>query len=68
MMTMTDALKKVDTPRPKLISVADAAGELGVHPASVRRHFPLVRIGDRILVRVADVEAKIAEGRANAVG
>lgn len=68
MKIMTDVLKKVEPPRPKLISVADAASDLGVHAASVRRHLPLVRIGGRILVRVADVEAKIREGQSNAAG
>ncbi|UIY40822.1 helix-turn-helix domain-containing protein [Methylobacterium radiotolerans] len=50
---------------PKLISVAQAAAQLGVHPKTVRAHFGLVRIGDRVLVRVADVAAKISGGHAD---
>ena len=51
-----------------LIGVAKAAVRLGISPRGVARHFPLVRIGGRILVRVADVEAKIREGQSNAAG
>lgn len=66
MMNKVDLDKEVAVRPPKLMSIANAADELGVHQASIRRHFPLVRIGDRTLVRVADVEAKIAEGQVDA--
>lgn len=49
-----------------LQSVASAAARLGVGRKSVTRHLPTVRIGGRVLVRVADVDAKIAEGRSDA--
>lgn len=48
-----------------LCGVAAAAARLGVGRKSVARHFPTVRIGRRVLVRVADVDAKIAEGQAS---
>lgn len=48
-----------------LISATKAAVCLGVSSNTVRRHFPIVRVGGRVLVRLADVEAKIAEGRAH---
>lgn len=48
-----------------LTSVAKAAARLGISPNSVIRHLPTVRIGGRVLVRAADVEAKVMEGRAN---
>ena len=47
----------------RLISVAEAAGQLGVHPKTVRTYFDLVRIGDRTLVRASDIEAKIRGGQ-----
>lgn len=47
-----------------LISVAKAALRLGVNRNTIARHFPIVRIGGRMLVRSSDVEAKIMEGRA----
>jgi len=56
----------MDTPNEALVSAAKAAVRLGVSPRSVQRHLPVVRIGDRVLVRVSDVEAKIQEGRSDA--
>lgn len=50
-----------------LISAAKAAVRLGISSRSVSRHLPTVRIGGRVLVRVEDINAKIAEGRADAV-
>lgn len=44
-----------------LISAAKAAARLGVHQRTVLRHLPTTRIGRRVLVRVADVEAKLRE-------
>ena len=38
-----------------MISVRDAAKILGVCSATVRRNLPLQRLGDRTLVRIADV-------------
>lgn len=40
---------------PRMISVRDAARILGVCPATVRRNLPLQRLGDRTLIRIADV-------------
>ena len=48
-----------------LIGVAEAALRLGVNRNTVARHFPVVRVGGRVLVRASDVEAKIREGRAD---
>lgn len=40
---------------PRMVSVRDAAKILGVCPATVRRNLPLQRLGDRTLIRIADV-------------
>ena len=50
-----------------LIGLNSAADQLGVSRHSIKRHFPTVRVGGRILVRAADVEAKLMEGRVHAV-
>lgn len=46
----------------QLVSVQRAAAQLNVHPSTVRRHFPVVRVGDRTLIRASDIAAKFAEG------
>lgn len=51
-----DTLNPLSGDKPVVISVAKAAHMLGVHPNSLRRHFPLLRIGYRQLVRVEDLE------------
>lgn len=49
-----------------LITATKAAVRLGVSPRSVSRHLPTVKIGGRVLVHVAVIDAKIAEGRGGA--
>jgi DeoR/GlpR family transcriptional regulator of sugar metabolism len=44
-----------------LVSVARAAKRLSVSEKTIRRQFDLVRIGDRTLVRVADIR-RLTEG------
>ncbi|TXN17278.1 helix-turn-helix domain-containing protein [Methylobacterium sp. WL122] len=53
-------------PNGALTSVAEAAARLSVGRKSITRHLPTTRIGRRVLVRVSDVEAKIAEGQSDA--
>lgn len=47
---------------PRLISVKDAADQLSVHPKTVRRHFDLVRIGHKAMVRVEDIRSTVNGG------
>ncbi|GJE62064.1 hypothetical protein [Methylobacterium trifolii] len=51
-------------PNGALISATKAAVRLGVGRKTVVRHLSTTRIGRRVLVRVADVEAKIGEAAA----
>lgn len=46
---------------PRMLSVRDAAKILGVCPETVRRNLPLKRLGDRTLIRLADVRAITGE-------
>lgn len=46
-----------------LIGLNSAASQLGISRNSVQRHFHTVRVGGRVLVRAADIEDKITEGR-----
>lgn len=52
---------------PRMVSVRDAAKMLNVCPATVRRNLPLQRVGDRTLIRMADVHkitGEASNGRA----
>ena len=49
-----------------LMGAANAATRLGVSRNTITRHLSTVRIGGRVMVRVADVEVLIQEGRTNA--
>lgn len=42
-----------------LMTLPEAARRLGVCVPTVRRYFPLVRIGGSVRVRIADINAKI---------
>lgn len=46
----------------RMVSVGDAAKILGVCPATVRRNLPLQRLGNRTLIRLADVREITGEG------
>lgn len=51
-----DTLAPLSDDKPVVTSVSEAAHMLGVHPNSVRRHLPTLRLGKRQLVRVEDLE------------
>lgn len=40
----------------RLVDVKSAAMQLNVHPDTIRKHFYLVRVGHRVMVRVEDIE------------
>lgn len=56
-------MNKVNNIEPELISVAEAAKLLNVHPRTVRNNIPLVPIGRRTLVRISDIKEKAAGGQ-----
>jgi hypothetical protein len=59
---LQSANRRWEAPKPGLMSVPEAAARLSVGVNTIRRHMPIIRLGERTLVRVADVEALIKGG------
>ncbi len=59
---LQSADRRWEAPKPGLMSVPDAAARLSVGVNTIRRHMPIIHLGARKLVRVADVEAIINGG------
>ena len=49
-----------------MVSVRDAAKMLSLHPITVRKSFPLHRVGNKALVRISDIQRITGEGQTDA--
>ena len=54
------------SPTPRMVSVRDAAKMLSLHPITVRKSFPLHRVGNKALVRISDIQRITGEGQTDA--